>query len=137
MVEHAPARILVVDDDAAIRVTLDALLHHQGYAVATAANGEEALAWLMQSSFDLLLIDPQLPGISAREVAQCAQQCQPAARIVALAESGDCNGIPITDQVGQFEYMLKSDNSQEVVELVAAVLDHQHVLNWQLDRRAH
>ncbi len=75
MVEHAPARILVVDDDAAIRVTLDALLHHQGYAVATAANGEEALAWLMQSSFDLLLIDPQLPGISAREVAGGCGAC--------------------------------------------------------------
>jgi CheY-like chemotaxis protein len=46
------ARILVVDDEAVIRRTLEMLLRHQGYEVWTAADAAEAFAWLRQGAFD-------------------------------------------------------------------------------------
>ncbi|HEX9369708.1 MAG TPA: response regulator [Roseiflexaceae bacterium] len=125
MVEPAHTRILVVDDELAIRVTLDALLRRRGYIVESAANGEEALGWLMQCAFDLLLIDLRLPGMNGLVLAQCAQTCQPSAKIVFLTGSSDFNGVPLEEQVGYFEYILKTDSPQAVMDRVASMLGHQ------------
>ncbi|XXR91520.1 response regulator [Sorangium sp. So ce406] len=56
-------RILIVDDDAAIRRTLSELLEEEGYSVASAANGLEALAYLRgdPSSIALVLLDLMMP----------------------------------------------------------------------------
>jgi CheY-like chemotaxis protein len=81
MFEHEPARVLVVDDEAAIRLTLEVILQRVGYSVTTAANGEAALGYLMQSPFDLLLLDLHLPGISGLKIAQYAQEQYPSAEV--------------------------------------------------------
>ena len=128
MLEQARARILVVDDESAIRLTVDAVLRRRGYAVATAANGEEALGWLMQRAFDLVLVDLRLPGMNGLEFARCAQRCQPAVAILFLTGSSDFNGVPVEMQVGHFDYVLKTASPEEVLEAVANVLDQQFVM---------
>ena len=128
MIEQAVARVLVVDDETAIRLTMDALLRRRGYDVATAANGEEALGWLMQRAFDLVLIDLRLPGMNGLEFASCVQRCQPTAAILFLTGSSDFNGVPVEMQVGHFDYLLKTASPQEVLRRVAAVLDQQVLL---------
>lgn len=124
MVEQVPARVLVVDDEAAIRLTMDALLRRKGYDVATAANGEEALGWLMQRAFDLVLIDLRLPGMNGLEFARYAQRCQPNTAILFLTGSSDFNGLPVEAQVGHFDYLLKTASPEEVLNSVTAVLEH-------------
>src|ERR1019366_8314727 len=57
-----PARILIVDDEAAIRESLDALLSMEGINVTTAADGPLGLEQLSAGEFDLLLLDLALPG---------------------------------------------------------------------------
>lgn len=57
-------RILLVDDEEGLRVTLAANLELEGFEVAEAANGAEALALLSQGAFDLLLTDIRMPGIN-------------------------------------------------------------------------
>src|ERR1035438_10856340 len=61
------ASILVVDDETGIQESLEVLLSLENYAVKTAANGEEGLRMLDQSSFDLVLLDLALPGQSGIE----------------------------------------------------------------------
>jgi len=129
MIEQALARVLVVDDEAAIRLTLEALLRRQSYDVATAANGEEALGWLMQRGFDLVLIDLRLPGMNGLEFARCVQRCQPSAAILFLTGSSDFNGLPVETQVGHFDYLLKTSGPEEVLSAVAAVLDQRMLLH--------
>ncbi|MGH8573973.1 MAG: response regulator, partial [Gammaproteobacteria bacterium] len=63
-----PARILVVDDTPANVKLLADLLAVQGYAVSTAANGDEALAKVAAEDPDLVLLDIMMPGISGYEV---------------------------------------------------------------------
>jgi len=128
MLEQARARILVVDDESAIRRTVDAVLRRQGYEVATAANGEEALGWLMQKAFDLVLIDLKLPGMNGLQFAHYAQRCQPGMAILFLTGSSDFNGLPVEMQVGHFDYVLKTASPEEVLEAVANALDHQFVM---------
>lgn len=61
------ARILVVDDDEKSRRLACDVLEHQGHTVSRAASGEEALVLAQQETFDLALLDIQLPGISGVE----------------------------------------------------------------------
>jgi len=122
MFEKEQACVLVVDDEAAIRLTLDVLLRRVGYKVTTAANGEEALGWLMQSSFDLLLLDLGLPGISGLKLARYAQEHYPSAVVLFLTGSSDFEGMPIDEQVGHFDYILKTASPQAVLDRVAAAL---------------
>ena len=59
-----PARILIVDDELAIRESLDALLSMEGFEVTLAVDGPTGLEQLAASEFDLLLLDLALPGES-------------------------------------------------------------------------
>lgn len=61
------ARILVVDDQADIRDLTAAILTGEGYVVATACNGEEALAAAYRQPFDLILLDINMPGMDGWE----------------------------------------------------------------------
>ena len=72
--EHATSRVLVVDDEAHIVQVVALKLRNAGLDVATAFDGEEALAILraaqQESAFDLVLTDLQMPGMNGLELAQ-------------------------------------------------------------------
>ena len=122
MFEQEQSCVLVVDDEAAIRLTLDVLLRRVGYKVTTAANGEEALAWLMDRPFDLLLLDFGLPGTNGLKVAQYAQEYHPSTVVLFLTGTSDFNGVPLVEQVSNFDYILKTASPQQVLDRVAAAL---------------
>ncbi|NOT43587.1 MAG: response regulator [Acidobacteria bacterium] len=63
-------RLLVVEDDDGVRELLESMLEHHGFAVATAASAEDALAFEPHRDFDLLLTDVVLPGRSGPELAR-------------------------------------------------------------------
>ena len=64
------ARILVVEDDASIRETMEMALVGSGYEVVTTANGADALAALDQRSFDAILLDARMPVMDGIEFAR-------------------------------------------------------------------
>jgi DNA-binding NtrC family response regulator len=130
MFEKEQACVLVVDDEVAIRLTLDVLLQRAGYSVTTASNGEEALAWLMQRPFDLLLLDLVLPGMSGLNVAHYAQKYHPSAVVVFLTGSSDFDGRPLEEQVDNFAYILKTASPHEVLDRVASALPRRAV-TWR------
>ena len=61
-------RILIIDDEAGIRESLETLLGLEGYAVDTAPDGEAGLNTIGQRSYDLVLLDLALPGMNGIEV---------------------------------------------------------------------
>jgi DNA-binding response OmpR family regulator len=120
--EQQAARILVVDDEAAIRLTMNMLLRRNGYTVTTAARGEEALGLLAQHSFDLLLLDLKMPGLSGLEVAQRARDIQPAAAVLILTGSSAIEGALDEPNVGEFSYIPKTASPEVVLERIAAAI---------------
>jgi CheY-like chemotaxis protein len=122
MTEHPSARILLADDEAAIRFTMEILLRRQGYIVTSATNGTEALTLVEQQPFELLLLDLKMPGLSGLEVAQRARDLQPAAAVLILTGSTRIEGAPDEQGLDEFDYILKTSSPQDVLDRVAAVL---------------
>jgi CheY-like chemotaxis protein len=65
---HAPARVLVVDDNEALRENLAEALTLEGYDPTVAADGSTALRLLSEAEFDAVLLDLVMPGIDGRAV---------------------------------------------------------------------
>jgi len=136
MVEQAAARILLVDNDTASRSTLDVVLFCEGYAVSTAANGEEALAWLMQQPFDLLVIDWKLAGMNGIDAAHCARRCQPSIQVLFLASTGDYDERVSEEYLDRFEWLPRTASAEAIVARVAQCLAPAHEFGWEFGWRA-
>jgi CheY-like chemotaxis protein len=61
-------KILVIDDDEALRRTLEAALHHFGYEVVVASHGEEGILLAQEYMPDVILCDINMPGMDGRAV---------------------------------------------------------------------
>src|SRR3974390_1655343 len=70
-------KVLVVDDDPVIGKSFDRVLSGKGYAVITAANGEEALIKLAAEDYDVVFTDIKMPGMNGLEVAERVKAKKP------------------------------------------------------------
>jgi CheY-like chemotaxis protein len=84
----ATRKVLVVDDDPAVRKSIDRVLSGKGYAVITAENGEQALRKLNEENYDLVYTDIRMPGMSGLEVAEQVKAQQPWTPVVIITGYG-------------------------------------------------
>ncbi|MFI1162892.1 response regulator transcription factor [Streptomyces sp. NPDC020801] len=114
--------VLVVDDDAAIRRSLERGLRLSGFAVRTAGNGAEALAAIGQAPPDVLVLDVSMPGMSGIEVCLRLRdegRDLPVLMLSALDETADrIAGL----QAGGDDYLVKPFALQELVLRLHALL---------------
>ena len=80
--------VLVVDDDPAVRKSIDRVLSSKGYAVITAENGEEALRKLNEEKYDLVYTDIRMPGMSGLDVAEQVKASRPWTPVVIITGYG-------------------------------------------------
>jgi DNA-binding NtrC family response regulator len=84
MTDTAVQRILVVDDEASLLMTLAANLELEGFEVAEAKNAEQALAELRTREFDLVLSDIRMPGMSGVDLCRAIHQSRPELPVVLM-----------------------------------------------------
>lgn len=119
-------RILVVDDELAMRTALSELLQSEGYHVASANDGEQALKLACDSDFDLILLDvmmPKLDGLSVcRELRKRGRQ-MPILMLTARARVQDC--VAGLDS-GADDYLIKPFSLNELLARVRSQLRKTH-----------
>jgi CheY-like chemotaxis protein len=93
--------ILVVEDEAQIRATLQEALEFEGYVVRLAANGHEALQQLQGGCPDLILMDLMMPGVSGWDVLErrAQQQVCPTVPVVLISASPHLIGTAMVHNV--------------------------------------
>jgi DNA-binding response OmpR family regulator len=116
------ARILLVDDEAGIRVTLGALLERRGYDVTFAESGKQAVHLLEQQAFDLLLTDLKMPDIDGMQVVAAAKQRQPDLPVIVLTGHGSLETAIDGLHQRVFDYVLKTTHPNQVLARVEAGL---------------
>ncbi len=82
-----PTRILIVDDDEAIRSVLAEIFKEEGYWVQVAGNGRQALQTLTAVPFDVLLTDISMPVMDGRELARALRERAISVPLVAMTAS--------------------------------------------------
>ena len=83
------ASVLVVDDEAHIRESLQRLVTHFGYEVKTAASAEEADHWISSMPFDVVLLDIELPRMKGVEFLSWALEKDPEQAVIMLTGLDD------------------------------------------------
>ncbi len=122
--DGGPTRILVVDDVPDNVEILDARLSSRGYAVVTAANGEEALERVQEEPPHLILLDVMMPGLDGHQVARRIKDDEklpfiPIILVTALNEAEDVvQGL----ESGADDYISKPYNFRELEARVRAML---------------
>jgi DNA-binding response OmpR family regulator len=115
-------KILVVEDDSAIRRGLVDALEFTGYEVLQAANGNDGMREALRATIDLLMLDLILPGHSGFEILQAAREARPTLPIIVLTARGEENDRVKGLRLGADDYVVKPFSVREVLARVEAVL---------------
>lgn len=114
-------KILIVEDDIEINKMVHTLLRKNKYEVASAFSGTEALLLLEKESFDLILLDLMLPGLSGEEILEkISKQMQIPIICVSAKDDLDTKLELIRD--GADDYIAKPFNNEELIVRIGAVL---------------
>ncbi|MHB9144434.1 MAG: response regulator [Symbiobacteriia bacterium] len=117
----AGERILVVDDDDALRQVVSTYLRSEGFATLEAADGPGALAAWRQQQPDLLVLDWMLPGQSGLDVARQVRQ-QGATPVIMLTARSEESDKLLGLELGADDYLTKPFSMRELVARIRAVL---------------
>jgi DNA-binding NtrC family response regulator len=104
---HKSPSILVVDDDPEMRELVLDVLRNEGYEVAVAQDGVEAVQALRGRTFDVVLTDKNLPGPSGLELLSELRRACPGAQIVMMTAYGDVPSYVEAFEKGAAEYLFK------------------------------
>ena len=130
------AKILVIDDEASIRESLEVLLTLEGYSVNMASEGLEGLRMLDTESFDLVLLDLALPGQSGLELLPQIKERQPELPVIMITAYGTVDNVVDAIHAGAENFVQKPwDNEKLLADIRSAVARHRaEEENLQLKR---
>ncbi|HVP53710.1 MAG TPA: sigma-54 dependent transcriptional regulator [Candidatus Eisenbacteria bacterium] len=114
--------VLIVDDEAAIRESLQTLLELEGYSVDTAADGEEGLARLAERPYDLVLLDFAMPERNGIEVLQEIRERDTELAVIMITAYGTVENAVNAMQAGATNFIQKPwDNEKLLADVRTAV----------------
>ena len=101
--------ILVVDDEAEIRASLEEILREEGYGVAGAADAGEAMALLRDAPYDVVLLDIWLPGRDGLELLADMRESPPETRpeVVMISGHGTIEAAVKATKLGAYDFLEK------------------------------
>jgi DNA-binding response OmpR family regulator len=115
-------RILCVDDEQSVQDLVSTHLMLQGFEVRTAANGEEAIKCLEGESFDLLLLDIEMPKMNGLEVLRYMKIRHIDVHPIMLTGADDLQALNECARWGANDYLPKPYNFHELMDSIDRVL---------------
>jgi two-component system, NtrC family, nitrogen regulation response regulator NtrX len=110
--------ILIVDDEAAIRESLQGILEDEGYKASAAVSGEACLEALGRSSFDLVLLDIWLPGMDGLATLEKIRELENAPEVIIISGHGTIETAVRATKLGAFDFLEKPLSLERTLILV-------------------
>jgi DNA-binding response OmpR family regulator len=118
-------KILVIDDEPALRKTLARILQQAGFEATTAENGEQGLAFLKTTNFDLAYIDIRMPGLAGLDMLKLVHASHPNMPVVLFTAQPDLSSAVEALRLGATDYLLKPLKPEVFIERTKAILAAQ------------
>ncbi|MGH7128888.1 MAG: response regulator transcription factor, partial [Planctomycetaceae bacterium] len=115
-------RVLVVEDDAAIRRGIVDALEYEGYQPLEAERGDAGLRTALSGAFDLVLLDLVLPGLGGLDVLREVRLARPTLPVIILTARGEEADRVQGLKLGADDYVVKPFSVRELTARVEAVL---------------
>lgn len=118
-------KILIVDDEKNIRMTISQSLADMDVETDTAINGEEALSKLKDTDFGLVLLDLRMPGMDGMEVLEKLRKDRPDIRVVIITAHGTIDSAVDAMKLGAVDFIQKPFTPKEIRYLVSKIIKRE------------
>ena len=124
------ARILIIEDEAAIRRVLVKILSEENstYQLTQAQDGLEGIEKIRDQDFDLVLCDIKMPKMDGVEVLEKVKKVKPEIPIVMISGHGDLDTAVNTMRLGAFDYISKPPDLNRLLNTVRNALDKKELI---------
>jgi len=120
-------RIMIVDDEQAIRSSLQGLFEDEEYLVSTAASGEEAIAKLRNAGVDCVLLDIWMPGIDGLETLARIQQISATMPVIMMSGHATIDTAVRATRLGAFDFLEKPLSSDRLLVQVRNAIEKRRM----------
>ena len=117
--------VLVVDDDPEMRSLVLDVLRREGYEVAEANDGTEAVRAIQAREINVVLMDKNLPGPSGLELLPTILSVRPGIRIIMMTAFGDVPSYVEAVEQGALEYLFKPFQMEELSKAIRKALEQE------------
>jgi two-component system response regulator HydG len=121
------SRILVIDDDDAVRESMQRMLRAAGYTVQAAASGEEGLAMARGGVFDVILSDMRMPGISGLDVLRQLREQRVDSSFIVMTGFGTVDTAVESMKLGAVDYVQKPFFRDELLMRVRSAAERRQL----------
>jgi len=129
--------ILICDDEKDVREVLRQTLESEGYHCEEAANADEALTTLRDTSPDVMLLDIKIPGKSGMELLREIKEHYPDVLVIMVTVIGDINTALESIRQGAYDYIIKPFNVDDVVHSVERAMEKRRLHLELIDYQQH
>lgn len=116
------SKILVVDDEDALRTVLSNELTSEGYDVSTASDGDEAISTIQRGLYDLVLLDIKMPRLNGFEVLKFVKEKHPKTKVVMLTGFADLKNAIESKKLGAEDFVSKPYDLVDLLTTIERVL---------------
>jgi len=121
-------RILVVDDETAMREALKDWMMEDGYEVGLAASGEEAIAEVREKRWDVILLDLKMPGMDGLETLKRLKEIASESEIIMMTAYATVDTAVQAMKEGAYDYLVKPFDPEELEMLIKKMVHHRELL---------
>jgi len=125
---HNAASILFIDDDPGSRESLTILFEREGYQVEAVAAGEEALSLLSIKSYDVIITDLFLPGVSGIDILKHVKEHSLPCNVILITGNASAETAVKAMKEGAFDYITKPVNFEKLKVLVAKAIEKSRLV---------
>lgn len=121
------SRILIVDDEKAIRESVSLVLSEEGYATEIASTGTEALQFMNEQDFDILITDLKMPEMDGIKLIKQSLKICPQTSVIIITAHASVESAIEALRIGAFDYILKPFDFDDLLLKVQRLLNHKEL----------